>query len=110
MGASWGLTIPLTKLAVSEDYQEFGLIFWQQMICFGILVFWYFGSGGLAATSKASVRTGTFKSLYHYRDLRHRSAKYRIIYRRRSFARRGIVDFDLDGADVCFSNSFVVWD
>ena len=37
MGASWGLTIPLTKLAVSEDYQEFGLIFWQQMICFGIL-------------------------------------------------------------------------
>ena len=37
MGASWGLTISLTKLAVSEDYQEFGLIFWQQMICFGIL-------------------------------------------------------------------------
>jgi drug/metabolite transporter (DMT)-like permease len=37
MGTSWGLTIPLTKLAVSEGYQEFGLIFWQQMICFGIL-------------------------------------------------------------------------
>jgi len=45
MGASWGLTIPLTKLAVSEDYQEFGLIFWQQMICFGILVFWVWWSG-----------------------------------------------------------------
>jgi drug/metabolite transporter (DMT)-like permease len=37
MGVSWGLTIPLTKLAVSEGYQEFGLIFWQQMICVGIL-------------------------------------------------------------------------
>lgn len=32
MGIGWGATIPLTKVAVSEGYQEFGLIFWQQII------------------------------------------------------------------------------
>lgn len=29
MGAGWGLTQPLTKIAVSTGYQHFGLIFWQ---------------------------------------------------------------------------------
>ncbi|MEM6594831.1 MAG: DMT family transporter [Pseudomonadota bacterium] len=28
-GAGWGLTQPLTKIAVSEGYRHFGLIFWQ---------------------------------------------------------------------------------
>ena len=37
MGVGWGATIPLTKVAVSEGYQEFGLIFWQQIICAFIL-------------------------------------------------------------------------
>ena len=37
MGVSWGVTAPLNKLAVIEGYQEFGLIFWQQMICVVIL-------------------------------------------------------------------------
>ena len=32
LGAGWGLTVPLTKIAVSEGYQPFGLIFWQQAI------------------------------------------------------------------------------
>ena len=27
MGVGWGASIPLTKVAVSEGYQEFGLIF-----------------------------------------------------------------------------------
>ena len=36
-GVGWGATIPLTKVAVSEGYQEFGLIFWQQIICAFIL-------------------------------------------------------------------------
>lgn len=29
MGAGWGVTLPLTKIAVSTGYQHFGLIFWQ---------------------------------------------------------------------------------
>ena len=33
MGAGWGMTIPLTKIAVSTGYQHFGLIFWQLAIC-----------------------------------------------------------------------------
>ena len=37
MGVGWGATIPLTKVAVSEGYQEFGLIFWQQIICAFVL-------------------------------------------------------------------------
>jgi len=31
-GAGWGLTFPLTKIAVSEGYRHFGLIFWQLVI------------------------------------------------------------------------------
>lgn len=31
-GAGWGFTMPMTKLAVSEGYQHFGLIFWQMAI------------------------------------------------------------------------------
>ena len=32
MGAGWGLTQPLTKIAVSGDYRHVGLIFWQVVI------------------------------------------------------------------------------
>ena len=32
MGAGWGLTMPLAKIAVSEGYRQFGLIFWQVVI------------------------------------------------------------------------------
>ncbi len=32
MGAGWGLTQPLSKIAVSTGYQHFGLIFWQLAI------------------------------------------------------------------------------
>lgn len=32
MGAGWGMTQPLTKIAVSEDYRQFGLVFWQVVI------------------------------------------------------------------------------
>ena len=32
MGAGWGLTQPLSKIAVSEGYRHFGLIFWQLAI------------------------------------------------------------------------------
>ena len=32
MDAGWGVTMPLTKIAVSESYRQFRLIFWQLMI------------------------------------------------------------------------------
>ena len=32
MGAGWGLTQPLSKIAVSTGHQHFGLIFWQLVI------------------------------------------------------------------------------
>lgn len=32
MGAGWGVTQPLTKIAVSTGYQPFGLLFWQMAI------------------------------------------------------------------------------
>lgn len=32
LGAGWGITQPLTKIAVSTGYQHFGLVFWQMAI------------------------------------------------------------------------------
>jgi drug/metabolite transporter (DMT)-like permease len=32
MGAGWGATQPLTKIAVSTGYGHFGLVFWQMVI------------------------------------------------------------------------------
>ncbi|MEM6386655.1 MAG: DMT family transporter [Pseudomonadota bacterium] len=32
MGAGWGATQPLSKVAVSEGYRHFGLVFWQLVI------------------------------------------------------------------------------
>ncbi|MEX0311688.1 MAG: EamA family transporter, partial [Tateyamaria sp.] len=32
LGAGWGMTMPLTKIAVSTGYQHFGLLFWQMTI------------------------------------------------------------------------------
>jgi drug/metabolite transporter (DMT)-like permease len=32
IGIGWGLSVPLTKIAVSTGYQPFGLIFWQLVI------------------------------------------------------------------------------
>jgi len=32
LGAGWGLTQPFSKIAVSGDYQSFGIIFWQSVI------------------------------------------------------------------------------
>lgn len=32
MGAAWGATQPLSKIAVSEGYRHFGLIFWQTVM------------------------------------------------------------------------------
>lgn len=32
LGAGWGITIPLSKIAVSTGHRQFGLIFWQLVI------------------------------------------------------------------------------
>ncbi len=37
MGAGWGVTQPLAKIAVSEGYRHFGLIFWQMAIGSAVL-------------------------------------------------------------------------
>ena len=36
MGAGWGATQPLAKIAVSEGYRSFGIIFWQMVV--GVVV------------------------------------------------------------------------
>ena len=36
LGAGWGMTMPLTKIAVSTGYKHFGLLFWQMAI--GVMV------------------------------------------------------------------------
>ena len=36
-GIGWGLTVPLAKVAVSDGYQPFGLIFWQMLLSAGFL-------------------------------------------------------------------------
>ncbi len=37
MGAGWGATQPMTKLAVSTGYGPFGLLFWQTAICAALM-------------------------------------------------------------------------
>ncbi|MCA0873213.1 DMT family transporter [Seohaeicola saemankumensis] len=37
LGAGWGITQPLAKIAVSEGYRHFGLIFWQLVISGALL-------------------------------------------------------------------------
>ncbi len=37
MGAAWGITQPLSKIAVSEGYRDIGIIFWQFAIGVGLL-------------------------------------------------------------------------
>ena len=32
LGAGWGMTVPLSKIAVSTGHRHFGLIFWDTMI------------------------------------------------------------------------------
>ena len=37
LGMGWGLSVPLSKIAVSTGYQPFGLIFWQLVIVVAVL-------------------------------------------------------------------------
>ena len=38
LGSTWGLTIPLTRIAVSTGHQPLGLIFWQLVIVTAVLL------------------------------------------------------------------------
>lgn len=38
MGAGWGATQPMTKIAVSTGYGYFGLVFWQQVLGAGLML------------------------------------------------------------------------
>lgn len=38
LGAGWGVTQPLAKIAVSEGYRHFGLVFWQMVV--GSVLLW----------------------------------------------------------------------
>ena len=43
LGAGWGITQPLAKIAVSGGYRNFGIIFWQMLIgviVLGAFLFW----------------------------------------------------------------------
>lgn len=37
LGAGWGMTQPLSKIAVSDGYRHFGLVFWQLAIGAGLM-------------------------------------------------------------------------
>ncbi|MEM9247237.1 MAG: DMT family transporter [Pseudomonadota bacterium] len=50
LGAGWGMTQPLSKIAVSEGYRHFGIIFWQLVLGAVLL-------GGILAARRLPVRT-----------------------------------------------------
>ena len=55
LGAGWGLSIPLTRIAVSTGYKHFGLIFWQLAFSSAILGVLALATG----TRKMSLRPPT---------------------------------------------------
>ncbi len=56
LGAGWGLTQPLAKIAVSEGYRHFGLIFWQLLISGIILGVLTFARGRSLPLGRAQIR------------------------------------------------------
>lgn len=42
MGAGWGFTVPLSRIAVSSGYGEYGLVFWQLVIGAALVLAWVF--------------------------------------------------------------------
>jgi drug/metabolite transporter (DMT)-like permease len=56
MGAGWGLTQPLSKIAVSGGHQPFGLVFWQLVICTFALGLVSLRKGGALPTEWRHIR------------------------------------------------------
>jgi drug/metabolite transporter (DMT)-like permease len=40
LGLGWGLTVPLSKIAVAPGYGGFGLIFWEEILIIAMLTLW----------------------------------------------------------------------
>lgn len=53
LGMAWGLTVPMTKIAVMAGYRDFGMIFWQALIDVVILVPFVLWRGGLPLHRRA---------------------------------------------------------
>lgn len=53
MGAGWGLTTPLVKIAVSGGFGHFGLLFWQMAIGAGVTGVFLSLRGGWGALTRA---------------------------------------------------------
>lgn len=51
MGAGWGLSVPLSKIAVSTGHQPLGLIFWQLFVVVAVL-------GAICALRRKPLRMG----------------------------------------------------
>lgn len=56
MGAGWGITQPLAKIAVSTGYQPFGLIFWQLVITAFVLGLVLLRQGGGLTITAGTLR------------------------------------------------------
>ncbi|WP_298806001.1 DMT family transporter [uncultured Lentibacter sp.] len=55
MGAGWGITSPLSKIAVSTGHQPLGLVFWQMVIGAVLLGAIVYGRGGRLALGRRQV-------------------------------------------------------
>ncbi|MGB4788430.1 MAG: EamA family transporter, partial [Lentibacter algarum] len=55
MGAGWGITSPLSKIAVSTGHQPLGLVFWQMVIGAVLLGAIVFVRGGRLALGRRQI-------------------------------------------------------
>ena len=55
MGAGWGITLPLSKIAVSTGHQPLGLVFWQMVIGAVLLGAIVFVRGGRLALGRRQI-------------------------------------------------------
>lgn len=104
MGVGWGATIPLTKVAVSEGYQEFGLIFWQQIICAFVL-------GVVLCIRRQRLRFGrpqivAYIMIAVFGTVLPNTASYEAAVH---LPGGGLGNFNFDRANVCLSNRPATW-
>ena len=55
MGAGWGITVPMSKIAVSTGHQPLGLVFWQMVIGAVLLGAIVFVRGGRVALGRRQI-------------------------------------------------------
>ena len=99
MGAGWGITSPLSKIAVSTGHQPLGLVFWQMLIGAVLLGTIVFVRGGRLALGRRQITL--YLAIAFLGTILPNAAQ---LSRGSSFACWGYVDCDRDGAYVCLSN------